>query len=445
MPTFFRDAWLVQLDPASVFAGNLRVADGLMIGIGPEVLSQAGDEIVDCGGAVLMPGLVNGHTHLYSALAAGMPGPARAPRNFHEILQLIWWRLDRAHDLESVAVSGQIGALAALRCGTTTLVDHHASPNAIEESLSALETGIGEVGCRGVLCYEVTDRNRTGEGRDGLAENERYAKLCASRRDGRFAALVGAHASFTMDEDSLRGCVDLAKRLGVGVHIHAAEDPVDEQMTRERLGCGLIERFQRAELLDVPGSILAHCTHFSDVDIAAVNERGVALSIAHNPSSNMNNGVGYTPVVKFSQSPQLGTDGIGADMWREGRVAEFKSRDAGLPLAFGKSLEMLGQSARFASRALGVKLGVLEEGAAADLVFTNYRPATPLTSENLAGHFLFAMGPEFVRDVMIGGWWAMRKGHVVTCDEAAIRGRSIEVAKKLYRRMASLPIESRND
>ena len=164
------------------------------------------------------------------------------------------------------------------------------------------------------------------------------------------------------------------------------------------------------------------------------------ISLAHNPNSNMNNGVGYTPVAKFARLPQLGTDGIGADMWREARTAEFKSHDAGLPLPFGQSLQMLGQSARFASKCLGVKLGVLEAGAAADLVLTNYRPATPMTAENLAGHFLFAMGPEFVRDVMIGGWWVMRKGHIVTCDEQAIRARSVEVARGLHERMAAIPL-----
>jgi putative selenium metabolism protein SsnA len=438
MATFFSDALFVQLDPAWVSKGNLRVDSGLIVAVGADAIAQPGDEIVDCAGAVLMPGLVNGHTHLYSALAAGMPAPPRQPRDFHEILQLVWWRLDRAHTLESIAVSGQISALAALRCGTTTLIDHHASPNAIDGSLTALESGIAEVGCRGVLCYEVTDRNRQGEGRQGLAENERYARACAQRADGRFAAMVGAHASFTLEEESLEGCVELARRLGIGVHIHAAEDPVDERITLERFGCGLMERFQRVGLLDVRGSILAHCTHFSDVDIATVNEQGDVLSVAHNPSSNMNNGVGYTPVVKFKNLPQLGTDGIGADMWREARVAEFKSHDAALPVAFGRSLDMLGQSARFASQALGVKLGALEVGAAADLVLTNYRPATPLTSENLAGQFLFAMGPEFVRDVMIGGWWALRKGHVVTCDEAAIRARSIEVARGLYERMEKI-------
>jgi cytosine/adenosine deaminase-related metal-dependent hydrolase len=337
-------------------------------------------------------------------------------------------------------MSGLVGALAAVRCGTTTLIDHHASPNAIEGSLSALENGIATVGCRGVLCYEVTDRNRPDEANQGLAENERYIRLCQQRGGGNFAGMVGAHASFTMEEASLAGCIDLASQSNVGVHIHAAEDPVDEQITRERFGCQLIERFKRVGLLDVAGSILGHGTHLSDADIALVNERK-EISLAHNPNSNMNNGVGYTPVVKFAPPPQLGTDGIGADMWREARTAEFKSHDASLPIPFGTSLKMLAQSARFASKSLGVKLGVLEVGAAADLVLTSYRPATPLTAENLAGHFLFAMGPEFVRDVMIAGWWVMRKGHIVTCDESAIRARSVEVAGSLHKRTSAIPCD----
>ena len=435
MATFFRNATLVQLDPPSVESGNLRQENGVVTAVGAGAKPQAGDEVIECGGAVLMPGLVNGHTHLYSALAAGMPPPPRAPSNFHEILRFIWWRLDRAHTLESVAVSGQIGALAALRCGTTTLVDHHASPNAIEGSLAALESGITQVGCRGLLCYEVTDRNAPGESRLGLEENERYASAC--KRDGRFAPLVGAHASFTMEEEALAGCVELANRLGLGVHIHVAEDPVDERLTRERFGCGLFERFQRHGLLEVASTIFAHGTHLSESDFARLNELKGTIELAHNPQSNMNNGVGYTPVARLQRPPLLGTDGIGADMWREVRTAQFKSHDAGLPLR-DSPLKMLGQSARFASRCLGVRLGVLEVGAAADLVLTNYRPATPLTSDNLAGHFLYAMGAEFVRDVMIAGHWCLKQGEVVSCDERALRANSVGVARGLHERMAQI-------
>jgi putative selenium metabolism protein SsnA len=439
MATTFRNALLVQLDPPSVESGNLRVANALIDVVGTAVSLQPSDEIVDCGGAVLLPGLVNGHTHLYSALAVGMPAPPRPPRNFHEILKFIWWRLDRAHTLESVEVSGQIGALAALRCGTTTLIDHHASPTAMEGSLTALEGGIASVGCRSVLCYEVTDRNRPDEARQGLAENERYASAVRLRADGRFAAMVGAHASFTLEDEALIGCVDLAHRVGTGIHIHAAEDSADERITRERFGCSLVERFRRTGLLDVPGTIIAHGTHFSDDDFAVLNQRGNTLALAHNPSSNMNNGVGYTPVAKLTTPPLLGTDGIGADLWHEARVAEFKSRDAGLTLPFGASLPMLGRTARFASKCLGLKLGVLEPGAAADLLLTDYRPATPLTAENLAGHFLFAMGPEFIRSVMIAGKWCMKDRVVVSCDETAYRAHAVDVASSLHQRVLNIP------
>ncbi len=437
MPTFFKNALLVQLDPPAVKAGSLRVTDGLISAVGKDIIAEPGDEVVDCDGAVLMPGLVNGHTHLYSALAAGMPAPPRQPRDFHEILQLIWWRLDRAHTLESVEASGHIGALAAIRCGTTTLFDHHASPNAIAGSLTALETGIAAIGCRSVLCYEVTDRNRATEGLEGLAENERYALLCQGRRGGQFAAMIGGHASFTMTDESLRGCAELAKHYGVGVHIHVAEDPVDAQITMDRFHCGLIERLHRCGVFEAAGTILGHGTHLSAADLDAVNA-SEHISLAHNPSSNMNNGVGYTPVAQLKAPPQLGTDGIGADMWREARVAEFKSHDSQLPVPFGRSLGMLGQSARMASKSLGVKLGSLEPGAAADLVLTNYRPATPLTEGNLAGHFLYAMGPEFVRDVMIAGEWRLRDGKMVACDEAAMRRRSSEIASELWERMSAI-------
>ena len=439
MGTCFTNATLVQLDPPKVEKGNLHVADGKIVAVG-DITPEQGDELVDCGGAVLMPGLVNGHTHLYSALAAGMPAPPKTPSNFFEILKYVWWRLDRAHDVESIRTSGAIGALAALRCGTTTLIDHHASPNAIEGSLSDLEGGISQVGCRGVLCYETTDRNLKNEARRGLDENERFVVLCKKRNNGRFAGMVGAHASFTLNEESLAGCVVLAKELQVGVHIHVAEDLCDEAMTLAGYGQPLFDRFRKHGLLDQPDTIFAHGTHLSDADIQAINESG-AVTMAHNTNSNMNNAVGYAPVARFDRPPMLGTDGIGADMWREARTAQFKSHDGDIPLPFGRPLAMIGESARYASKALGVKLGVLEPGAEADLVLTQYTPATPLSADNLAGHLIYAMGPEFVSDVMIGGDWKLRNGQVVNCDEAEVRAKSVEVSRALHQRMGEIPCE----
>ncbi|MCK4871244.1 MAG: amidohydrolase family protein [Phycisphaerales bacterium] len=441
MGTVFRSALLVQFEPPRARIGDLRQENGCITAIGDDITAEPGDEVIQCDGAVLMPGLVNGHTHLYSALAAGMPAPPRTATNFHENLRYVWWRLDRAHTMESVQCSGLIGALSALRCGTTTLIDHHASPNAIDGSLDALERGIARVGCRGVLCYEVTDRNGLDGAAHGLRENDRYINACETRSDGCFAGMVGAHASFTLGEESLAACVDLAQRLGAPMHIHAAEDPVDERLTRANVDCGLLERFERSGLLDVPGTIIVHGTYFPDSDIASLNERADALVVAHNPRSNMKNGVGYSPVAKYTLPVMLGTDGIDGDMWTEAQTAFFKSRDAHLGITPDVCLRLLSRAARAASTRLGVTLGVLDVGAAADLVLTSYRPATPMDETNLAGHVIFAMGAQHVRDVMIDGHWRLRDGKAVSCDEAETLRDAQRQAQLLYDRMATIACE----
>ncbi|HZZ44013.1 MAG TPA: amidohydrolase family protein, partial [Tepidisphaeraceae bacterium] len=204
MGIVLRNALLLDIDPIFVEAGDLRVEGGKIVERG-KVEAKPGDEVVDCAGAVVMPGLVNGHTHLYSALAVGMPMPGRVPGNFLEVLELIWWRLDRALDGESNEVSAVMGALDAVHCGTTTVIDHHASPGAIEGSLDRIEAGLNRVGVRGVLCYEVTDRNGRAGMLAGVEENRRYIEKRHGRDahatgGGRFAGLVGAHALFTMGD-----------------------------------------------------------------------------------------------------------------------------------------------------------------------------------------------------------------------------------------------------
>src|SRR5436190_10474143 len=241
------NALLVDIDPLRVERSVLRIDDGVITARGDGAKPQRGDQTIDCGGAVVLPGLVNGHTHLYSALAVGMPAPPKTPTNFHEILQYVWWRLDQALDAESIETSARISALEALHCGTTTLIDHHASPRAIDGSLDLMERGIDAVGLRAVLCYEVTDRHGKPGREAGLKENARYRRRT---RDDQFAGLTGAHASFTLDDETF---AELAS--SPDVHIHVAEDRCDEQLTRERYGVSLRERL--LPLLR-PGTILAH-------------------------------------------------------------------------------------------------------------------------------------------------------------------------------------------
>lgn len=473
MPITMTNAILFHLDPIKIESGGIRIDGPTIVAAGPSVQAQLGDTIIDCEEAVVLPGLVNGHTHLYSALATGMPMPPVAPNNFHEILKFIWWRLDRALDAESIEMSARVGALDALACGTTTLIDHHASPNCIEGSLDLIEKGIRDVGLRAVLCYETTDRNGMAGFKAGLAENRRYLEKCKSPNDHRFGALVGAHAAFTLSDASLRACVELAEEFETGLHIHVAEDPCDDAICRAEYGAPLLDRLRNCGLTEIGSrtlahSILGHGTHLSAQDAKDLSSR--TAGIAHNPRSNMNNAVGYAPIPHMSRV-LLGTDGIGGDMFTEAKTAWFKYRDsqhqrtneseiakrAGSVNARStgeqtsiidnsvtgvtptRILEMLAHNARVASAALGCRLGVLERNSPADIVVTDYVPATPLTTENAAAHFIFAMAASNVRCVLING-----DIHLTSREESKARGLRepiIPIARALWSRMQAIPHE----
>jgi putative selenium metabolism protein SsnA len=435
MAIILENALLASFDPIRVEHGSLRIDNGQIVGRGETVAGESYDEVIDCRGAVVLPGLVNGHTHLYSALAVGMPPPEKPPQDFVENLQFVWWRLDRAHDAESIETSARIGALGALRCGTTTLFDHHASPNCIEGSLDLIEKGIADVGLRGILCYETTDRHGPPGRAAGLEENRRYLERRMQAYSPHFAGMVGAHASFTLEDATLEELARLAADFDTGVHMHVAEDACDEQDCQEKYQTFLMDRLAGARLLRRP-SIFVHGTHLDPEAIVRVREAGA--TIAHCPRSNMNNGVGTAPMAAYNCPIMLGTDGHSSDMFLEARIAWLVARQDRAPIPPSAVVVRLAHAARRASDALEITLGKLERNAVADVVITDYRPISPLTSENLAGHFVFSMNTGHVRSVLVNGAWVMRDRAVLSRDEQADCSQAREVARALWGRMATV-------
>ncbi len=431
-PKLLRNARLLGLDPLAVTRADVRLRDGRIAEVGPALRSYDDEEQVELAGRAVLPGLVCAHTHLYSALARGMPGPAAAPVDFVDILEQIWWRLDRALDPESVRLSALVGAVDALRAGTTTLIDHHSSPACIEGSLGILRRALEQVGLRAVLCYEVTDRGGQAERDAGLqAHRELFAQ-----QDGRCAALVGAHASFTLGPDSLRACAELAAEAGTGLHIHVAEDAADGRDCQTRYGQGLVERLAQAGALG-PRSVLAHATQLSPAELERVRTSG--SWIVHNPRSNMNNQVGYARVDAFGERTALGTDGIGADMLEELKHAFYKARDAGAGWSAEECVATLRNGHRLASQLLGVRLGVFEAGAEADLLLLDYDPPTPLHAGNLAWHLVFGISSLHVQSVLVGGAWRLQNRKPTGIDPAALAAEARGAAAALWKRMAALP------
>ncbi len=334
-------------------------------------------------------GLVCAHHHLYSALARGMPAPPSTPSTFLGVLEQIWWRLDTALDLDMLEWSAKLGALEALEAGCTAIIDHHESPHAIEGSLSVIADACADVGVRVVASYGVTDRHGGDGARRGLEENERFLS-----EGGR--GMVGVHAAFTCTDDTLAAAADLATRHGVGVHVHVAEGPDD---------AGAADRLAR---LSTDEWLLIHGVHLSD-------DHGLRGTIVHNPRSNMNNAVGYARPVRFANPVALGTDGIGADM-----LAEFR-------LAF------------VAARADDVTFdpdtawGWLEHGwtlvpeARSDRVVWSYSPMEPW-------HLAYTPTVRAI-DVDIDGESALRNGVATRVDADEIRARAAEQALRLHARL----------
>ena len=247
------------------------------------------------------PGLVCAHHHLYSALARGMPAPPRTPSGFVEILEMVWWRLDRALDLEAIRWSAMLGALEALERGCTAVIDHHESPEAIEGSLTVIADACAEVGVRVNCAYGITDRHGADGALRGLAENERFLS------DGG-RGMVGVHAAFTCTDGTLEAAAGLAAEMGVGVHVHVAEGPGDA------------DAVDRLRDLAADDWMLVHGVHLPD-------DHGLAGTMVHNPRSNMNNAVGYARPARFANPMALGSDGIGADMLDEFRLAYVRHRE----------------------------------------------------------------------------------------------------------------------
>jgi putative selenium metabolism protein SsnA len=413
---------------------RLSLADVVVEGTRIEALGRGspGGPERDCSGCLIVPGNVCAHTHLYSALARGMPYSLEPPRNFHQILQRIWWRLDRALDGDTIRASALAAATEALLSGTTTVVDHHASPASIEGSLNLIADALEEVGLRSILCYEVSDRDGPERARAGIEENRRFLRSARPLARG----MVGAHASFTLSEETLDECAALARDTGSGIHVHVAEDEVDQRDSLARFGKPVVERLADAGVLGERG-VAAHCVHLHPSEIELLRES--RTTIAHNPRSNMNNGVGTAPAYGLGEAVALGTDGIGTDMFDESRIAFWRAREEDVLVSPSWPLERLARGAAFAGACFGEPaLGAIESGAPADLVVLEYSEPTPLTDANLPGHWLFGLHAGLVRDVMVNGEMVVQDRRPTGVDHEKIAAEARAAAERLWGRLEEI-------
>jgi putative selenium metabolism protein SsnA len=425
--------------PCRVLRGQaLLIEAGRIARIGAEAeMTGPFDQVLDATGQVVMPGLVNAHMHFYSTLVRGL-GKAAPSANFQEVLDNLWWRLDRKLSLDDVEISAEIILLDAIRKGTTTLVDHHASPFAVRGSLDRIAKAVKAVGLRACLCYEVSDRDGDDITRAGLEENAAFARRCATERDPQLRALFGLHAAFTLSDRTLDQAGQMARELGIGCHVHVAEAGSDVALNQSRHGLTPVARLHGHGLLG-PGSIAAHAVHVTATDMDLLAESGTF--VAHNPQSNLNNAVGIADVqglVERGVRVGLGTDAMTVNMLEELRVglwAQHLRQDNPTCAFMELANTLVARNPELASQLFGFPLGTLAEGAAADLILVDYHPPTPLDDQTVLGHIIFGISQATVDTTICAGKALMAgKRLQIGVDEAELAARSRELATRLWER-----------
>ena len=429
-------------DPNQIIEdGNIYVRDDTIQKITSESLTdavQAGEEIVDAKGQLVMPGSICAHTHFYGAYSRGMGIPGKPAADFPEILDKLWWKLDKALDHKAVYYSALVCMLDAIKHGTTTLIDHHASPNAIDGSLDDIAQAALESGLRVSTCYEVTDRDGKERAKAGIAENMRFIKRYqAGDLPERIFPTFGLHASLTLDDDTLEECASQIPD-GFGFHIHVAEHQVDEFDSLYRSGLRTIERLNAFHILN-PHSIIVHAVHIDASEMVLIKEKG--SWVTHQPRSNMNNAVGLPQVesmLNLGIPVCLGNDGFSNSMWDEWKAAYLAHKlwhkdprrlgvDRIAAMAWHNNAAML-------KKLSGAEVGAIKEGAKADLMFVDYEPFTPLTAGNLPWHLVFGFQNSMITTTIVDGKMLMRDREILSLDEEKIIHEALALAPSVWER-----------
>ena len=375
-------------------------------------------KIIDCTGKYVTKSFVVGHHHVYSSLARGMGAPKKNPANFLEILEYIWWNLDKCLDEEMIRYSALTTAMACAKAGSTFVIDHHASPNFVRNSLQTIAEAFDEVGVSHLLCYEITDRDGLEIAEKGLEETDSWLQ----KKQG----LVGLHASFTVGDGTFKSAVDLMKKYNSGIHIHVAEDQADQEHCIKGHRKRVVNRFNDFGVLDSSKTILGHCLHLNEEERDLI--RNSKAWVVQNMESNLNNKVGYFSGRNLGERIMLGTDGMHSDMLQSAKAAFFA----------GQQTDNIDYNSAY-QRFRNVHIYLVNNNYSGDgdnnLVVLDYDSPTEFNSSNFLGHFIFGLNSNHIQHVISDGKLIVEDRKIINVNENEILDRSRKLSLKLWEKM----------
>ncbi|NVO03089.1 MAG: amidohydrolase family protein [Bacteroidetes bacterium] len=421
MPTILKNATFIDSNSFEFKKTNIIVSENKNIIFENNVSlidKYPNATIINCEGKFVTKSFACGHHHVYSALARGMGAPKKQPENFYEVLQYIWWTLDKCLDLEIIEASALATAIACAKNGVTFAIDHHASPFSVEGSLETIARAFDKVGVSHLLCYEISNRDGDEIAEKGLAETENYLKT--------HQGLVGLHASFTVNEKTLISAVNLANKYNSGLHIHVAEDNYDQKHCLENYNKRVVERLFDKGVLNSSKTILGHCLHLNDNEKEIISKSPVW--VVQNTDSNLNNNVGYFNAAGLGDNIFLGTDGMHSDMLKSMKSAFF----------VGQGFDNINFSSAY-QRLRNVNKYISQNEFSGDdennLVVFDYDTPTEMNSDNFLGHLIFGLESKHVNHVISNGKLIVKDKEILTINEAESLDFAKEMGKKLWAEM----------
>ncbi len=423
MTVILKNANFIDWQNLSFSNTNLRVEEGTSGSLTffdnfREIPVSLKDEIIDCKGKLVTKSFAIAHHHAYSALARGMPAPEKAPANFLEILKYIWWNLDKALDKDMIEASALATAMASAKAGSTFVIDHHASPNYIKGSLDVIAQAFEKVGVNHLLCYEITDRDGKAKAHEGLEETGDYL----SKNQG----LVGLHASFTVGDETLKKASELMRNKASGIHIHAAEDKIDQEQCMQNHGKRVVERLNDFGVLDSSKTILAHCLHVNENERKLI--RNSKAFVVQNTESNLNNNVGYFNGNAMGNRIMLGTDGMHSDMLRTSKAAYFVGQE-------NDNIDFASAYGRFRKAHNYLNINSYTGDGENNLVVLDYDSPTEINENNFLGHFIFGLTSNHIQHVISDGKLIVKDRIIQTVNEEEVLKFTKEQANRLWKKL----------
>ncbi len=417
--SLYLDAQSFEILPCHIFMEEGYNGEMKFISLNGSIPSA--EIILHCNNKIVTRSFGCGHHHVYSALATGMGAPKKIPVNFEETLKYIWWTLDVCLDAEMIEASALATAIACAKNGVTFVVDHHSSPSHIKGSLNIISKAFDKVGVSHLLCYEITDRNGKEATQQALEETEAYL----SKHQG----LVGLHASFTVSDDTLAKSAELVKKYNSGIHIHVAEDPIDETDSQKKYGKSVLERLSDFGLLQSSKTILSHCLHINDAERELIQHSDVWL--AQNTDSNLNNKVGFFNSGKIAKNVMFGTDGMHSDILKSAKTSFFAGQNFDT-IDYGETYRRFRNIHRY------VAGNNFTGDGENNLVVLDYNPPTEINSNNFLGHFVFSIESKHVQHVISDGKLIVKDRKVTTVNEDEIMAQSRKLSLKLWDKMKTI-------